>query len=102
MFVLIAVNSYVYCSFKHNNINEYKLTRYNYKLRNEAISNPQNVIKDIYIVDEKYTKYLFDGENRDGLIKGELIDKILGYNKDNYKQFDTLIKENISKYPKRF
>lgn len=87
---------------KYNNINEYKLTRYNYKLRNEAIGNPQNVIKDICIADEKYTKYLFDGNNKDGLIKGELIDKILGYNKDNYKQFDVLLKENISRYPKRF
>ena len=87
---------------KYNNINEYKLTRYNYKLRNEAIGNPQNVIKDICIADEKYTKYLFDGNNKDGLIKGELIDKILGYNKDNYKQFDALLKENINRYPKRF
>lgn len=87
---------------KYNNINEYNLTRYNYKLRSETISNPQNVVKDISIAEEKYTKYLFDGENKDGLIKGELIDKILGYNKDNYKQFDALLKENISKYPRRF
>ncbi len=87
---------------KYNNTNEYKLTKYNYKLRNEVIQNPQNVVKNINIAEEKYTKYLFDGENKDGLIKGELIDKILGYNKDNYKQFDALLKENISKYPKRF
>ena len=87
---------------KYNNSSEYRLTKYNYKLQNEAIHNPQDVIENISIAEEKYTKYLFDGTNEKGLIKGELINKVLGYNKDNYKEFDKLIKENISKFPSRY
>ena len=87
---------------KYNDIKEYKLTKYNYKLRREALQNPDNVIKNIYIAEGKYTKYLFDGENEKGLVKGNLIDKVLGYNKNNYKEFDAIIKENIGKYPRRY
>lgn len=86
---------------KYNEIEEYKLTKYNYKLRNEVIHDPENVIKEIEIDLRKYTEYLFDGKNKVGLIKGELINEVLGYNKDNYIEFDTLIKENIKLYPKR-
>lgn len=87
---------------KYNNVNEYKLTKYNFKLRNEAIHNPQNIINNIDIATDKYTKYLFEGGNEQGLIKGRLINDVLGYNKDNYIKFDKLIKDNISLYPKRF
>lgn len=87
---------------KYNNVNEYKLTKYNFKLRNEAIHNPQNIINNIDIATDKYTKYLFEGDNEQGLIKGRLINDVLGYNKDNYIKFDKLIKDNISLYPKRF
>ncbi len=87
---------------KYNNVNEYKLTKYNFKLRNEAIHNPQNIINNIDIATDKYTKYLFEGDNEQGLIKGRLINDVLGYNKDNYIEFDKLIKDNISLYPKRF
>lgn len=87
---------------KYNNANEYKLTKYNFKLRNEAIHNPQNIINNIDISTDKYTKYLFEGDNEQGLIKGRLINDVLGYNKDNYIKFDKLIKDNISLYPKRF
>ncbi len=87
---------------KYNNIEEYNLTKYNYKLRNETKYNPENIVNDISVAPEKYTKYLFDGNNEKGLIKGRLIDKVLGFNKDNYMDFDKLIKENISSFPKRY
>lgn len=87
---------------KYNNIDEYKLTKYNYKLRNEAIHNPENVIDKLTVADEKYTQYLFGGNNEKGLIKGRHIDNILGYNIDNYKEFDKLIKDSISKFPSRY
>lgn len=87
---------------KYNNINEYKLTKYNYKLRNEVIHNPQNVINTIDIDNKKYTDYLFGGNNDKGIIKGNLINDVLGYNIDNYNDFDKLIKDNIKLYPKRY
>lgn len=87
---------------KYNDIKEYQLTKYNYKLQNKVVHNPQNVIDNINIAEDKYTKYLFGGSNKDGLIKGELINNVLGYNIDNYKEFDKLIKDNINKFPKQF
>ena len=46
-------------------------------------------------------KYIFGGENKDGLATGRAIESRLGYNKDNYKEFDKLIKTNIGRYPAR-
>lgn len=36
----------------------------------------------------KFEKYIFGGDNEDGLNKGRLIEKRLGYNIDNYKVFE--------------
>lgn len=90
-----------FTKIKYNNADEYKLLKYDYKLRNEATKNPQNTLSNLSVAKEKYTKYLFSGDNDKGLIKGELIDNVLGYNKDNYTKFDKLIKDNISNYPCR-
>lgn len=89
---------------KYNNIEEWKLTKYNYKLRKEVIANPNVILNnaDKFEVNEnKYLKYIFGGENKDGLAKGRAIESRLGYNKDNYKEFDKLIKTNIGRYPAR-
>ena len=64
----------------------------------EAKNNPDNVINDITIQNDKYTKYLFAGDNSKVLIKGALIDNVLGYNINNYMEFDKLIKKNIKYY----
>lgn len=87
---------------KYNNIDEWRLTKYNYKLRKEVLSNPNCILNntDKFSVDErKYTSYLFGGTNEIGLAKGNALNSRLGYNIDNYKEFDILIKNNISKYP---
>lgn len=89
---------------KYNNIDEWKLTKYNYKLRKEVIDNPNVILNnaDKFEVNEnKYLKYIFGGENKDGLAKGRAIESRLGYNIDNFKDFDKLIKSNIGKYPAR-
>lgn len=89
---------------KYNNIDEWKLTKYNYKLRKEVIDNPNVILNnaDKFEVNEnKYLKYIFGGENKEGLAKGRAIESRLGYNIDNYKDFDKLIKSNIGKYPAR-
>lgn len=89
---------------KYNDIEEWKLTKYNYKLRREVIDNPNVVLNNankFEVNENKYLKYIFGGENKDGLAKGRAIESRLGYNIDNYKDFDKLIKSNIGKYPAR-
>lgn len=89
---------------KYNNSEEWKLTQYNYKLRKEVIDNPNVTLNNadkFEISENKYLKYIFDGKNNDGLAKGRAIESRLGYNKDNYKEFDKLIKYNIGRYPAR-
>ena len=87
---------------KYNIPSEYKLYKYHYKLRNEVRHKPSNVVQNISVAPEKYTNYLFDGNNEKGLIKGRLITEVLGYDKTNYLEFDRLIKDNISSFPKRY
>ncbi|MEG0618741.1 MAG: hypothetical protein RR557_05475, partial [Bacilli bacterium] len=89
-------------NIKYNNESEYKLFKYDYKLRNEAIHNPTNIVNDITIPKEKYTDYLFNFNNENGMIKGDLITEILGYDVNNYNELDKLIKSNISSYPCRY
>ena len=90
---------------KYNGIEEWKLTKYNYKLRKEVLENPDVVLRNsskFEIHQDKYLRYLFDGENIDGLAKGKAIESRLGYSKDNYKGFDNLLKRSIGKYPALF
>ena len=55
---------------------------------------------DEFVIEEsKYTAYLFGGTTEIGLIKGRLIDKILGYNITNYKLFDRKIKDAVKIFP---
>ena len=61
--------------------------------------NPQT--PEFEINENKYLKYIFGGENKDGLAKGRAMESRLGYNIDNYNEFDKLIKSNIGKYPAR-
>ena len=89
---------------KYNNIEEWKLTKYNYKLRKEVIVNPNVILNNVdkfEVNENKYLKYIFGGENKEWLAKGRAIESRLGYNIGNYIEFDKLIKSNISKYPAR-
>lgn len=95
-----TIEKWIY--LKYTNDNEYKLIKYNYKLRNKVINNPKNVISKIIVAKEKYDRYLFNKNNKKGLIKGELITKVLGYDKFNYMEFDKKIKDNIKYFPKRY
>ncbi len=57
------------------------------KLKNNLELKLPNV--DTATIDKnKFEKYLFGGNNVSGLNKGKLIEKRLGYNIDNYKEFE--------------
>lgn len=87
---------------KYNNIEKYNLIKLDYSRRKKLIDNPElklpNVDK-VTIDDRKFTEYLFGGNNKNGLIKGELITKKLGYNIDNYKEFKNEIMTRVTMYP---
>jgi hypothetical protein len=52
------------------------------------------------VIDErKYTGYLFGGNFERGLNKGRLITKVLGYDINNYKLFDSKIKAAVMEFP---
>ena len=51
----------------------------------------------ITIEKNKFEKYLFGGNNESGLNKGKLIEKRLGYNIDNYKEFEKEILKRLKK-----
>ncbi|WP_052406409.1 minor capsid protein [Clostridium culturomicium] len=90
---------------KYNDINEWKLIKYNYKLKSEAKNNPQCILENAHkfnIDERKYTSYLFGGSNVNGLAKGDAFESRLGYSINNYKDLDILIKDNIGKFPAIF
>ena len=47
----------------------------------------------------KYTNYLFGGNDERGLNKGRLITRILGYNINNYLEFDKKVKQAVAEFP---
>jgi len=77
-------------NLKYNNSEDYRLVKVDYSRRKRLIDNPELKLPNIEkatIADEKFTKYLFGGVNKNGLNKGRLITKRLGYNISNYKEF---------------
>lgn len=92
-----------YIDLKYNKNKEYytKL-KFDYTQRNKLkkdkklmLPNWQNATVD----DRKFTEYLFGGINERGLIKGRLIDRVLGYNINNWEVLKNTIMYNINKYP---
>ena len=87
---------------KYKDEDKYRLIKIDYKRRKKLIDNPNLILPNVdeaTIDDRKFTEYLFGGTNKDGLIKGRLINNKLGYNINNYKEFakEILIRARI--YP---
>lgn len=87
---------------KHKDEDKYRLIKIDYKRRKKLIDNPNLLLPNVdkaYIDKRKFTEYLFGGTNQDGLIKGSLINKKLGYNINNYKEFEEEILIRARIYP---
>lgn len=87
---------------KYNNLGEWKLTKYNYKLQNKILSGNETPLiqhEKLQIADTKYTGYLFNPNNPVGYAKGKAFASRLGYDETNYQELDKLIKGNIGKFP---
>ncbi len=89
-------------NLKYNNSEEYRLTKYDYYLRNRLAGHPELSLRNadrLDIDERKYTGYLFNPDNPKGYAKGKAITSRLGYDISNYAALDKLVKENIVKYP---
>lgn len=81
---------------KYNENEKWKYVSLDYSRRGQYIKAPQNGLpneNNIKIAEEKYTKYLFSGENKIGIAKGNAFNSRLGYNIDNYPKLDKEIRE---------
>lgn len=92
-------------NMKYNDSERYKFIKLDYSRRNKLIDNPELKLPNVEkatIADEKFTKYLFDGNNPKGLPKGELITRRLGYDINNYKEFEKEIKNRALLNPSKY
>ncbi len=79
-----------------------RLRSIDYARRMKLKNNPELKLPNVdtaTIDKNKFEKYLFGGNNVGGLNKGKLIEKRLGYNIDNYKEFEKEILKKAKENP---
>lgn len=79
-----------------------RLRSVDYTRRMKLKNNPELKLPNVdtaTIDKNKFEKYLFGGNNVSGLNKGKLIEKRLGYNIDNYKEFEKDILKKAKENP---
>lgn len=80
----------------------YDMLKTDYRRRNTLRLHPEKALPEMEttnLPEPKFTKYLFGGENPDGLAKGAAFESRLGYNADNWKELQREIKQAAPKYP---
>lgn len=80
----------------------YDMLKTDYRRRNNLRLHPEKALPEMpttNLPEPKFTKYLFGGENPDGLAKGAAFESRLGYNADNWKELQREIKAATPKYP---
>ena len=80
----------------------YDMLKTDYRRRNTLRLHPEKALPEMpttNLPEPKFTKYLFGGENPDGLAKGTAFESRLGYNADNWKELQKEIKAAAPKYP---
>lgn len=87
---------------KYTDPEKWKYSKLDYKRRNDLREHPEKKLpgaNETVAPDEKFTKYLFGGNNKDGLPKGKNFEDRLGYNADNWEKLQAEIQEKASEYP---
>lgn len=80
----------------------YDMLKTDYRRRNTLRLHPEKALPEMpttNLPEPKFIKYLFGGENPDGLAKGTAFESRLGYNADNWKELQREIKAAAPKYP---
>lgn len=87
---------------KYTDSEKWKFMKLDYKRRNELSQHPERKLpnaENATAAEAKFTKYLFGGNNPDGLPKGKNFDDRLGYNAGNWKMLQSVIQAKASMYP---
>lgn len=87
---------------KYNNSESYDYMKLDYSRQKKLVDHPELKLpsaEKAILPDSKFTEYLFDGNNQKGLSKGEAITDRLGYDKNNWKEFQAELSERASRYP---
>ena len=90
---------------KYTDAEKWKYMKLDYRRRNELSDHPELKLPDadkVVVPESKFTKYLFGGNNKDGLPKGKNFEERLGYNIDNWRMLQKEILERASEYPVTF
>lgn len=90
---------------KYNNVEKWKFVKLDYQRRKKLEEHPELKLpnaENVVLPEAKFTKYLFDGENPEGLAKGKAFESRLGYSIENWKELQSAIKESALKYPANF
>lgn len=89
-------------NMKYTDNEQWKYTKLDYQRRMELIKHPELQLpnaESVVLPEDKFTKYLFDGEHLGGLAKGEAFTSRLGYDINNWKELQSKLKEGALKYP---
>lgn len=92
----------VFQNLKYTNSERWEFLRIDYKRRRNLIDNPDLILPNydkLSIADEKFTKYLFNPENKNGYAKGVNFTNRLGYDINNWSQLKKEIDKRSSVYP---
>lgn len=87
---------------KTTNGDNWKLAQLDYRRRKNLIDHPERALpnaKTATAERDKFTKYLFAGNNESGLAKGHAFSSRLGYNMNNWKDLKQEILDRAAKYP---
>ena len=90
---------------KYTDAEKWQYMKLDYRRRNELSDHPELKLPDAdkaVVSESKFTKYLFGGNNKDGLPKGKNFEERLGYNIDNWRMLQKEIRGRASEYPVTF
>lgn len=90
---------------KKANGDKWGLTQLDYKRRSKLVNNPTLALPNVDTAiadDSKFTRYLFGGDNKDGLSKGVAFYSHLGYNIDNWEDMQTEITNKATLNPANY
>ena len=91
-----------FLEMKYTDIERWRFAKLDYSRRNKLINHPELALpaaRTAILPEKKFTQYLFGGNNKDGIPKGENFKNRLGYDINNWKMLQKEIKDKASLYP---